>query len=249
MKTLKKYLFNNTSKRLFFIIIFILSLAAFIFRAFIFLDPDFGWHNKMGEVITNGGIPYTDPFSYTMPSFPFVDHEWLTNIFIYQVYSKSGLTWLVVFYTAIALLALCIALNIEKGTDRLTRKAKLWLLFLAAATFIQYFGIRPQIISWFFLSVLLFVFFKKAVWEKWRFFLPVFFLVWANMHGSFGAGVVILGLLIFSKMVRLKKIIWQDVIVGILSLGATFLNPYNIHAWREVLQQITDSSVHWTISE
>ncbi len=249
MKTLKKHLFSNTSKRLFFISIFIFSIAAFIFTAFISLDPDFGWHYRMGEVITKGGIPKTDPFSYTMSSFPFVDHEWLTNIFIYQVYSKSGFTWLIVFYTTVAFLALYIALNIEKGTDRLTRKGKLWLLFLAAATFIQYFGVRPQIISWLFLSVLLFVFFRKSVWERWRFFLPVFFMAWANIHGSFGAGVVILGLLVFLKIVRLKKIIWQDVVVGILSLGATFLNPYNIHAWREVLQQITDSSVHWTISE
>ena len=49
-------------------------------RGTFMLDPDFGWHLRMGQIILQTGIPATDPFSYTMQSYPFVDHEWLTNI-------------------------------------------------------------------------------------------------------------------------------------------------------------------------
>ena len=71
-------------------IIYLLILASFVAKGVIALDSDFGWHIQMGKLISKGKIPVTDPFSYTMPSFPYIDHEWLTNLFMYRIFSVSG---------------------------------------------------------------------------------------------------------------------------------------------------------------
>src|SRR3990167_10696773 len=58
------------------------------------LDPDFGWHVRMGNYILANGIPQTDPLSYTMPNFPFIDHEWLTNVLMAVGYERLGMAGL-----------------------------------------------------------------------------------------------------------------------------------------------------------
>src|SRR3989344_2416597 len=58
------------------------------------LDPDFGWHLKVGEILLTEGIPATDPFSYTMPSLPWVDHGRVTDMAMAWLYPRVGMTGL-----------------------------------------------------------------------------------------------------------------------------------------------------------
>ena len=58
---------------------------------------DFGWHLRFGQIILAKGIVYKDLFSYTMPSYNFVDHEWLSDAlfgfgFFYPLVGKFGLS-------------------------------------------------------------------------------------------------------------------------------------------------------------
>lgn len=70
------------------------------------LDPDFGWRIKTGELILRGGIPKTDPFTYTMGSFPFVDHAWTQSVFMSLGCFKYGKFLLGLTYVFVALSAL-----------------------------------------------------------------------------------------------------------------------------------------------
>lgn len=91
------------------IVFYLFIWITFFINGISFLDPDFGWHLKMGQLILARGIPITDPFSYTMSSFPFVDHEWLTNIMIAKLYPTLGFLGLSAFYSTAAVLAIYIA--------------------------------------------------------------------------------------------------------------------------------------------
>src|SRR5687767_1472994 len=124
---------------LFSIVLIVLFLLA---KCVIALDSDFGWHMRMGEYILKNGIPTTDPLSYTMPSFPFVDHEWLSNILIYISYSKS-FPALCALFTLGALASLII--NFKKKDNPLFISA---VILLAAGALLQFSGIRVQVISW-----------------------------------------------------------------------------------------------------
>jgi len=172
-------------KHLNLFILLILGIAAFL-RATISLDPDFGWHLRMGELIMQKGIPLTDPFSYTMSSYNFIDHEWLSNVLIAIGYKSIGIYGLALIFTLIFVVTLFLAIP-----KKFKEYASLPLV-LAGSLMLGFFGIRTQVISWFFLALLLRVIFDEDLWKKWKFFLPLIFIFWVNLHGGFAVGIAII---------------------------------------------------------
>ena len=229
-------------KRFLPLLIITLWLLFFI-KGLISLDPDFGWHIRMGQLILASGIPAKDPFSYTMPSFPFVDHEWLTNFILYMLYSSIGYVGLSVMFATLALLALLIDL------PKKLLQFSLAPLLLSAAIILPFSGIRPQVITWLMLSILLNYLFRPEIWKKVRFFIPIFFTLWANLHGGFAIGIAFLVLNTILSVWQTRKIDLVDLLVTIASIAATLINPYGIRLWGEVWMQISDGSLHFTIAE
>ena len=232
-----------------------LLVGSFLLRGITLLDPDFGWHLKMGELISTAGrLPETDPFSYTMPSFSFIDHEWLTNLIIFKLYPFLGVGGLAILTTLISLSALAIAI-----VNPLSRKAApgglgFWrktstAFLLGAGVLILYSGVRPQVVSWLFLAILLWLILNEAVWRRLRFVSPLFFVLWVNLHASFSAGLATLYLVLILRAVRQRRVDIKDLIAAISSLLATFVNPYGPRIWQEVWLQVSDASLRWTIIE
>jgi hypothetical protein len=229
-------------KNLLLIILLAIGAATFI-KGIIFLDPDFGWHLKMGELILQKGIPLTDPFSYTMPSYHFVDHEWLANIFFSIGIKTIGIYGLSLIFALIFTVSLFLAIP---------GKIKNYVylpLVLAAGAMLGFAGIRTQVITWFFLAFLLKILFSEKLWKKWRFFIPLIFLFWANLHAGFAAGIAVLGLVLIFKSVQNRRIEISNLLVVVISFLATFINPYGIGLWHEVWMVFSDSFARWHIME
>lgn len=237
----------------FLLIIFLV----FLIRGGVFLDPDFGWHLRMGEIIRASGIAKSDPLSYTMPTFGFVDHEWLTNVSISYIYSFFGMWGLAASFSLLAFLA--VVFSLKKGKVKIADKfhdriginkfVPNIVTLLSVSVLLPFFGVRPQVLSWFFLGLVLWLLFKKWVNSKWRFAMPILILIWTNMHGSFVIGVSVLSLFLFIKLVRTRKLEFSEISVLVASFTVTFLNPYGVRLWGEIWMQITDTSLRFSISE
>lgn len=232
--------------------IFLLILVVFFFRGFIYLDPDFGYRLRTGAIILSQGFPRSDPYSYTMSSFPYVEHAWLVAVswaLSFPFIGKTGLTALGVL---VALGALVIsASRAVRGGDY---KKDIWFLglvpfVLSVAVFLSFFGIRAQVMSWLMMAVLLAVILNSSLWQKVRYAAPIFFLFWANLHGSFIAGLLVLVFVVLAKAIRTKNINAKDLLVVALSIAATFINPYGIGAYREALSSASDLSLRLNIAE
>jgi hypothetical protein len=66
-------------------------------------DPDFWWHLRIGRwMVDNGRLPSTDIFTFTVPSHVWTDHEYLTEVLMWRVYSSAGLA------------VLCIAFGLDR---------------------------------------------------------------------------------------------------------------------------------------
>jgi hypothetical protein len=220
---------------------FIASFLLYWFVGYIGLDPDLGWHIKVGELVRTQGIPSTDPFSYTMPSYPFVDHEWVSNILVERAYNAVGMVGVAFLFALMAASIPLILLPPPYST-----KEVIAALFLWSAIF-PLEGVRPQIIGWVFLTILIRILWSK--WKKYKWFLPLLMLVWVNMHGSFALGAAIVTFFIFFRMIKEKSVKWKDVILWIATLGATVINPYVIRIWGEVLTVSSDINLKWAIVE
>src|SRR5579872_4944040 len=164
-------------------------------------DTDFWWHLKTGEYIArNHSLPVPDPFAFTTATaksaYPGEErtrrfnltHEWLTQLLFYGVYRVAGFGGVVLFRAAI-LTAFCglvglIAFRRCGGFYRALAAA------LAAAGVASGFALdRPFIITFLLLAATI------AILECGRplWLLPPLLLVWANCHGGFFLGWVVLG--------------------------------------------------------
>src|SRR5512141_1473037 len=150
-----KRIFTDTDLKVFLLAILV---AVFTIRAIIFLDPDFGWRLRTGFVILKNGIPKTDIYSYTMPSFPWVDHAWLTDVLISLVYSLSGKIGLGLVFSLITVGALLISVSGHKVPEKWLnfwwrfklRQQDIWLFtsfifVLGIASMITFSGVRAQV--------------------------------------------------------------------------------------------------------
>lgn len=205
------------------------------------MDPDFGWHIQAGNFILHHGIPYLDPFSYSMPSYPFVDHEWLTNVLWMLLFTNFGFIPLLVLSLTLTLVSLLLQ------TIHVGKKWVVLPLFLAAGTFADFVGVRTQVLTWFFLSLLLFILNLRN--KKWYFFLPLLFLIWANMHGGFGIGLGVLLIILIGRSLEEKKEMRTNLLIGFLCLIATLINPFGLRLWGEFLMQLSDTNLRWSINE
>jgi hypothetical protein len=207
------------------------------------LDPDFGWHLRMGELILKNGIPQTDPFTYTMPSYRFIDHEWLVDIFFAKAYPVIGVDGITLVFILLSCIAVCLPLLISK------KKWSFVPFILSGLCLVPYLGIRPQVISWICFSGLLVLFFNQTYWKRFRWSMPLLFLFWANVHGGFVLGILILFLFLTTKMIADRKVHLQDCILFVLSILATLLTPYHVDMWREVWISVSDNSLRFAIQE
>lgn len=209
-------------KILTFIVFLGIFLAIFV-KINLFLDPDFGWHLQTGNLILSSGIPRTDPFSYTMPNFPYVDHAWLTDVFIAKLFPVIGIGGLALMVSAVII-----------GAVLITR-GNLVINILALCILFSFSSVRPQVISWLFFAFLIYLIFNPNQFKKWRLIVPGIFFIWANLHGGFTAGLILLA--------------FFDFPIFLVSLLATLLNPYVFGLWREIWSTLTDVSLHSTIGE
>jgi hypothetical protein len=247
-------------KRTFFL--YLVVFLIFLLKGSFSLDPDFGWRLKAGEIYINAGIPKTDPFTYTMPSYPWVDHAWLQSAGIAATLPIIGKVGLAALYTLLAILAVTLAFyrneeviikkNLFLNKYSLSRDFGIFgsLVFLLSIYIIFiFYGVRVQVVSWLMLSILLKVIFDQKVWERWRMFLPVFFILWANLHGSFALGILVLFLVLIIRSVGMKSIDSENFVIAVVCLFVTLANPYRIGVWREVWSSVSDSDLRWTIYE
>ena len=219
-----------------------LILLLYLMKGTFSIDPDFGWELRLGEWMLKHGIPMTDPLSYTMPSYPYVNHEWLTSIILYVIHVIGGMYAIGIFFVFMVFTS--IFLQKEKHSPTIF----FFLALISIILIFDHFGMRAQVISWFFFSILLKILFSDTLWKRSRLVIPLFMLIWANMHGSFMLGLTIIILFIGFRIIR-KKTTIADLVVVTLSVAATFVNPYGYRLWQEVWMHISDNTLRNSYGE
>jgi len=156
-------------------------------------EPDFGWHLRTGlDLLRNGlPLPALDPYSHTMPDWPWVEHAWLTDVTIGALYASwVGGLGVIVLFGAVAIGAWLIA----AGAAPVPRSARWLAATLSIWVALPYLGARTQLVSWLGLAVLLRLLSNPA-WASQR-WIPLLFLVWANLHGGFVMGLVLMSMIV-----------------------------------------------------
>ncbi len=220
-------------KKHIYLILLISFFSLYTLEGIYLLDPDFGWHLRFGEIVLQThSVPLKDLFSYTMPSYDFINHEWFSDVIIAVIYHLTGLVGVAIFFGLFVTIGLGVVVNIAQKKD----KIGFWLslLTMVAVTMVQFAGIRPQALSWtFFVLVWYLLDISK---NKWRFIiLPIIFLIWANLHAAFALGLFLFFVAVINSLLKKDRSSIYLLISFIISTGATLINPYGFKLWQEVI--------------
>jgi hypothetical protein len=209
---------------------FILIFCAAFVRSSVSLDPDYGWHMQAGAYIRTHGIPAYDVFTYTASDFPWINAEWLHDVFVSFLVDINKNLMLVVFS---ALWAAGFVLS--------SRKYVLPIILVSYISVVDFVLARPSAWSLFFFA--LYERLLESTQKRTWFILPFLTALWANLHGSFLVGLV---MLIFYKIVRKNPIPWTIITA---CFAATCINPYGPYIYREIFSIVGDVALKSRISE
>ncbi len=172
-------------------------------------------------IVEHGTLPTSDPFTTAPLSATFIDQQWLAQLALFGTQRLAGFEGVIVL-TALAIAAaygLVLAASITSSGRVRLACVSVWLAYALGATNLT---TRAQTLSYplFGLFVLAIA---RAEWRKdtallWP--LPLATVIWANVHGSFFLGLVLLAC---SAVGRPRKAYWVCLAACAV---ATLVTPY-----------------------
>lgn len=242
--------------------VLLLLLIVFMVYANKVDDYDFWWHLKSGQLIfETRGIPQEDYFAYTtevpegvtaigrdeappteLPSgyrSNALKGNWLSQLIFYLVYAVGGFVGIGIFKSIVFVAAYLIlyVTMLRRGADHLV---SFLVLCLIAFIGIEFNYTRPQLFSFLMFPCVLYTLYDFKDGGKSIYFLPVLMLLWANLHGGFILGILIIITITLSELLKYLfknkfgitsvssltlKNLRALVLVSCMSIFASLINP------------------------
>lgn len=224
-------------------------------------DADLFGYLAYGRYFLEHGLPAgDDPFSYTSHGTPWVAFEYLSQIALWTAYHHLGPAGLIALKCVLGGAAVAL---LWMATRTASDNAVVWMpvFLLSASTLGRYFLFRPQLFTFLFFALFVEVLIRGLLRRRaplWL--LPLAMLLWVNLHGGFLAGLGAIGLVL---LLRAAQAIGERdgtaaAVLGatrplltafVLSVIATFANPWGTGLWRYVLTELTHDTNRRYIAE
>ena len=201
-------------------------------------EGDTWWHLAVGnQILATHTWPSTDPYSFSAPGDTWIAYEWLGDVMIAAANRLSGLTALTLLLLGLGTGIVLLMFYYAYLRCRNAKAAFAACALLLPLTVVS-FTLRPQLLGYVFLLLTLIWLerFRQGK-QKTLWLLPLLFLVWVNVHGTFAFGLAVLGLYCVSGLADFKfgQILaepWTPKqrrhlgVVMLLSMVALTITPY-----------------------
>jgi hypothetical protein len=232
------------------------------------------WHLKTGMWIDERGLPETEIFTYTAEHYPWHNHEWLAQVLLWRIYKvgelhgfENGLRGIgfVILFKAMVITSTFLGMGAflarRTGAPVFAALACAMAAGLGRRTFYP----RPPFLTYALMALTLCLLLSWRAQRRptlWVFALVPLFAFWANLHGGFLAGLIILGAFWVEALAGWGLAIWRSentaeprrrfhLLTGLLALcfGATLLTPYGIHLYSLAGRVMNDARLVDRINE
>lgn len=209
----------------------VISSIPFFYLFLLLFQIDGSMSTDLGRQIMMGGIiyhchcvPEINIFSLTDPNYPAINYSWLSELIYFLLVTKFGLLSLLYlkFVVVIVTFTLLYFLSFKKSALFASVFFSLCELLIISGRF----NVRPELFSYLFIALFLFLFELYKRRHKLRFLLPipVLLVIWTNLHIYFFMGVLLF-LFLFLEQFILKKLTLQFIILTFLIILAPLINP------------------------
>jgi len=243
-----------SSPRLFFAGILLFGLLAMTARPA--TDPDLWWHLRTGQwIVENGRVPHTDHFSFTRGGSPWISHEWLSEVVLYELWKHGGPGSLIVFSAIITTAGFLLLYLRCPGKPYWAAGATVLGAWASAPSW----GARPQMFTFTLASLLLWLLERGEQRPRLLLWIPPLFLLWLNLHAGFALGPALLLLYALgltceaiagiTPRPQARPIILRVVMVTLACLALVPLNPSGTQLYRYPLDTLRSHGMRSLIVE
>lgn len=220
-------------------------------------DTDTWWHIRSGEYTLTHGMIYADPFSFTRQGNPWINHSWCSQLILLAIWNLAGNFGLAIYVAALATAGIYLVYRMCAGSVYL----RAFVVVVGAATAAVFWSPRPQMISFFLSTVILYLLYlhkRRKIDRLWL--IPVIMGIWGNLHAGFSIGFIfllgsiageVLGNIFNPKgenVVPLKGI-RKLIIVTLVSVAALVINPYGLQMLSVPFQTVSIGALQNFIQE
>jgi hypothetical protein len=211
---------------------------------------DLTYHLRAGaQILDTGAIPTTDTWTFTAAGLPWVDQQWGSQVILATTFRTGGWTGLVLLkaFLVFAMFGCLFVIARRQGMPaRLATLLVLAAFGVAAPTL----SLRPQLIAMTLFALVLLLVADRRVHPGRVWLVPVVVLVWANIHGSFFLGPIVLGLAwiedVHDRVKAPRRMLWMAIAAGL----AACLTPTGPWVWSYAFglstnAQITNQVAEW----
>jgi hypothetical protein len=194
-----------------------------------------GWHLAAGDLIRERGhIPFQDPWSFTLGDRQWYNLSWLWDVIASALFQYTKFGGLVLFVVACGavIVRYLTSVGLRSGASTIAVCISVFsacLLYPSFATAPNiYLAASPNT------STMLFcvIFYAECLKRTRCFLLPAIMVLWANLHGGFPLGFLIVGIFCGATLLRRD---WAGLkiysLAGAGCLIAIFINPLGWHIY------------------
>lgn len=230
------------------------------------LDLDVWWHLSVGDwIVQHGAFPHTGILSRTAANRPWMAYSWGYEVLLSRSYEWLGFLGMAIFGTA---LTIVVAIGLFWMLHQLS--GRFWVAWTLSVLIYSafLFNIMPRPV---FFTMLLFSITLTLILKSQRsghveslYWLPLIFMIWANLHIQFIYGLFALGLFAgINLLQRLAMSVRQYpgiLLTPTLPLAPLFavlaccglascVGPYSFHVYEVVFGYSTSKIFYTMISE
>lgn len=190
---------------------------------------DLGRHLLLGKIIlAERAVPQTNLLTYTHPEFPFINHHWLSEIFLYLAHRAAGLNGLIAWKMIMMTLGLLCAMLARKPRGEFNLY---WLAGIFSAVILGFRAhIRPELFTYLNVALLMLLLDQIRKGNCWpSYAVPPLMLLWANAHIYFIFGLGMLFLFLIERLIgsepqkRVRETGWFALAVLFSAANPNFL--------------------------
>lgn len=199
-----------------------IALGAFLMPA----QHDTWWQLRAGqEMWLTRQVLLRDTFSHTVYGAFWPNHEWLSQLLLYAAYAAGGLPFVTIVSATAVTSAWLLVWKLTPGSTR-SRFLLTSFVIVSASTL---WSPRPQVLSLLLLALTMTLLRRRRyVW------LPMVFLVWANLHGAVVMGVLLLTAALIASILENRQSFPHLVLASVCCLLATLATPLGLTFWTEI---------------
>ncbi|MBR6127629.1 hypothetical protein IKQ21_08095, partial [bacterium] len=192
-------------------------------------DYDFFARIIVGErFIEQGILPYQDFLSYT-PTHPWYDHEWGSGVIFYLMLKLFGPIGIPLLYSVMLWGTIFFVTQAQRVQKHAYPASIIFtIIFITLFFRLNPTLVRCQLFSFFFFALFIYILEKqrksgtKLIW-----FIPLFTIIWNNLHGGVVAGLGLLFMYTVGEFLN-RKNVKKYFLTLALSIPLLMINPYGI---------------------